>query len=687
MKFPTKPHSVDPSVTRPSKEFVRETYKVSISIIGFIIIYFILFTLGLALAIGAGYLGYLIVINKPGIVTLMIGIALCIFGVFIVYFLIKFITTKNTYNTSHLHEVKLSDEPQLFKFVEQVVEEVGSDLPKNIFLSNEVNAYVFYNSNFWSLFFPVKKNLTIGLGLINSINLSEFKAILAHEFGHFSQKSMKLGSYIYYVNKVIHDMLYDNESFEQTITKLSEANGYLAIAGTLTFLVIRLIQFILRLIYKPINIMYLSLSRQMEFNADAVAASVAGGNHLVSSLRRLEISDLCFNTVMSQYNEWGFTKFRSDNIYSNHKEAQKHYAKDHDLKFTHDNVETNEMPVLIETNTNRIEIKDQWASHPTLRQRADFLNSLNLTTQSIDDSPWTLFSDPIKLQKRFTNYLFTNLSEGKPTQSLDNEEFSKKYYESFDKFSYPKEYFGFFDHYFPDNIELEETGDAAKNHKLGDILSKKEIKKLLDSSNIYNDLNMLQIIIDGNSGIKSFDFDGQKYKSKKAKEVYAIIEKEADAITKQYENTTKKIIQYFYSLAIKQEKGDEFKSKYQNLKSELEEYQTDYQIYNAIQTTISPIFQGEVKFKIAEQLSNNVNNLEIEFKKIINKKIELNHLKQEDFNEYLERERKYFAVDSFNEKNIEILLLALDMFIEEQNTRLTKLKKEFLEYQINLNNR
>jgi len=35
----------------------------------------------------------------------------------------------------------------------------------------------FYNSSFWSMFLPVRKNLEIGLGLVNSINISEFKQL------------------------------------------------------------------------------------------------------------------------------------------------------------------------------------------------------------------------------------------------------------------------------------------------------------------------------------------------------------------------------------------------------------------------------------------------------------------------------------------------------------------------------
>ena len=65
--------------------------------------------------------------------------------------------------------------------------------PHRVFLTPDVNAAVFYRESLLSLLLPTSKNLVIGLGLVNQLNLSEFKAVLAHEFGHFSQNSMKLG--------------------------------------------------------------------------------------------------------------------------------------------------------------------------------------------------------------------------------------------------------------------------------------------------------------------------------------------------------------------------------------------------------------------------------------------------------------------------------------------------------------
>ena len=83
-----------------------------------------------------------------------------------------------------------------------------------IFIDPDVNAYVSYTNVWLSLFFPTRKELTIGLGLVSTLNVSEFKAVIAHEFGHFSQKSMKIGSYIHSANTIIHDMIYNRDKWD-----------------------------------------------------------------------------------------------------------------------------------------------------------------------------------------------------------------------------------------------------------------------------------------------------------------------------------------------------------------------------------------------------------------------------------------------------------------------------------------
>src|SRR5262249_20698318 len=92
-------------------------------------------------------------------------------------------------------EVTEDGEPELFAFIHRLCQDTKAPFPHRIYVVPDVNAAVAYHESVLNLFLPARKNLIIGLGLVNRLNLMEFKAVLAHEFGHFSQKSMKLGTY------------------------------------------------------------------------------------------------------------------------------------------------------------------------------------------------------------------------------------------------------------------------------------------------------------------------------------------------------------------------------------------------------------------------------------------------------------------------------------------------------------
>ena len=679
MLYPTSPQNVSSEVTNPSKQFLAETYKVSLSIVGFILIYLILFFIVLVLAFAAVYIAYSLVAAHFGLITIFIAIALSVFSLFIVLFLLKFITSKNKHDTSHLKEVKADAEPQLFEFIEKVVTEVGSSSPKKVFLSNEVNAYVFYNSNFWSLFFPVKKNLVIGLGLINSINLSEFKAILAHEFGHFSQKSMKLGSYIYYVNKVIYDMLYNNENYENAVIKMSESNGYFSLAGWLTFAVIKFIQAVLRLVYKPINVMYMALSRQMEFHADAISASVTGGNHLISSLERIEMSVTCFNELMSKYHNWGVDKVQSENIYENHRVIQQHFANEHGLKFENDLIKIDKS--LDFTNEPRIKIKDQWASHPSFEQRTEHLNRLNLTTTALSVSPWKLFKDAGQTQIAFSKYLFEH-QKVEVVQLLDNNQFKEKYFKEYNELIFPKAYNGFFNSYFPTNIALELI--AVKKERLDELLSKTYVNSLLKRRSVYNDLNLIYAIKEKQIKVKTFDFDGKKYKSKNAEKIYHLLNKDSDKLIQEYREAAKQIFSFFYHKADNNNLGKIYKQKYEVLIAELKEIDQQFELIDNIRNNVAPIFEGNMSIEDAHDLNQSIKNYEVKIKEKIRAAIKAQQIDESAYATYMNKSLNYFSIDTFNEPNLELLIESIYNYEKAINQRAIKLKRDFLVYQLEL---
>jgi hypothetical protein len=132
-------------------------------------------------------------------------------------------------------EIKREDCPELFMVIDDIVKHTGCKKPKHVYLSVDVNACVFFNSSFWSIFFPVRKNLKIGLGLFEGLNIDELKSILAHEFGHFSQKSMKIGSTVYVINQVLYNMTYTQDFWDKMLDAwCSSSYSPWAITGGLT---------------------------------------------------------------------------------------------------------------------------------------------------------------------------------------------------------------------------------------------------------------------------------------------------------------------------------------------------------------------------------------------------------------------------------------------------------------------
>lgn len=232
--YPTTPQNVDPQILQPSPGFKSEATKVLGAILLFIVTYVLLFTAALALAALCAAGGIGLIVLKPMFLTLMLGVGLAGLGVMVVVFLIKFLFKSHKVDRTGMVEITAAEHPQLFAFIRMLSKETRTSFPKRIYLSPDVNASVFYDSSFWSMFLPVKKNLLIGLGLVNVVNVSEFKAVIAHEFGHFSQRSMKLGSYVYNMNHIIFNMLYDNQGYASAIESWANSSSYFAFFANLT---------------------------------------------------------------------------------------------------------------------------------------------------------------------------------------------------------------------------------------------------------------------------------------------------------------------------------------------------------------------------------------------------------------------------------------------------------------------
>jgi len=519
-----------------SRKFRLSIYKVIFTIVLFFISYLILLAIATILLFGSGFAAMQIMSVRIGIFTLAASAGLVSLGIMFFIFLIKFIFIKHIDENPYRKEIFNHEHPELFKMIEETAIEVGTKKPKKVYITHDVNASVFYNSSFWSLFFPVRKNLQIGLGLVNCVDSIELKAVLAHEFGHFSQKSMKLGTYVYTVNNAIYNMVYQNDSWDKVLNSWASAGGVFGIFALITSKLADMVRFLLRKSYSIVNIPYMTLSREMEFHADSIAANTVGKDQMISALRRIEFGDLAFNQTFRTLETLSNNHIHSENIYQNHK---------HDIHLlsTHFNLKTeNGLPLIskkdLDLNTfkPRVNFIDHWASHPSRDEREEnILKTTNVTTSSISKDSWVFFNSPHSIQIEITKLVYAlNAPESDSSNTISNSDYISHLESEQSKYAINEFFKGYYNNRFLFNVnidELDQLSEIPKNLEEISLFYNSEIKTKYDQliSN-ENDLLTLKQIKSKEIKAKYFEFDDKKYKRKEVEQPIRILEEEIDTL-------------------------------------------------------------------------------------------------------------------------------------------------------------
>jgi len=147
---------------------------------------------------------------------------------------------------------------KLFTVLRSVADATKQEMPADVFLVGEVNAFVTNRGG--TMGFGSRRVMGLGLPLMQGLSVSEFKAVLAHEFGHYAAGDVGLGPWIYKTRAAIARVM---ESL---------GDGWLsAIFNSYGKLFLRLTH---------------AVSRQQEFLADARAARAVHPAIMASALRR-----------------------------------------------------------------------------------------------------------------------------------------------------------------------------------------------------------------------------------------------------------------------------------------------------------------------------------------------------------------------------------------------------------------
>ena len=664
-----------------SEDFKKKSKSAILAISIFVLVYILMFLFTIILAVACIGGGILLIITKPMFLTLMLGVGAAGTGVCVFFFIIKFLFKKHINDRSYLTEITRTQEPELFKMIDEIVKEAETDFPKKVYLSYDVNASVFYDSSFWSMFLPIKKNLTIGVGLINTSTKQELKAVLAHEFGHFSQRSMKVGSYVYNVNQIIFNLVNDDQSYRNSIESWASMSGYFSIFAAISLFITNKIQWVLSKMYSFVNIRHMALSREMEFHADEVAAHIAGSVSLEESLLRIELASNSYNNVISFYDAKVSKNQASKNIYKEQSFVMNFLATQNELEMKHDlpNVKLSESGLF---NKSKLMIENQWASHPSHEERIARLRNLNIIKDTDNGHAKNLFQDFEKTEEKLTAKLFSRVKYQKERTELELNVFKTEFEEQYNRNSFDKIFNSYYDNKNPDFTIQENT--TTKDLLFDDLFSKEKVELVYTLIALESDKKTIEAIVNKELVLKTFDYDGKKYTAQEAKKLIPEIDHSISEIQKQIQQNDSDIYHYFFSSSNDSGKKAEFINAYQLLSA----YDASYEEKLKVYTDIAHAAAFMSTKTMPEQIKRNFLNLkplEDTLKNEIRPYLEntaisfyLEEQEIKDLHYYIDNNLMYFNNDHYIDTNLQLLMRAINVYPYLLNRKYFLMKKDLL---------
>jgi len=162
------------------------------------------------------------------------------------------------------------EHPKLSETLAGIAKATTQEMPSEVYLTAEVNAWVMDRGGIMG--FGSRRVMGLGLPLLQVVSVSELRAVVAHEFGHFHGGDTKLGPWVYKTRAAIGRTLQGLAEHSSLLQKPFLWYG----------------RAFLRMTH--------AVSRQQEFTADALAARIVGCRPLIEGLKRIHGAALAFNT-------------------------------------------------------------------------------------------------------------------------------------------------------------------------------------------------------------------------------------------------------------------------------------------------------------------------------------------------------------------------------------------------------
>jgi Zn-dependent protease with chaperone function len=177
-------------------------------------------------------------------------------------------------------------QPRLFTEIERLAARLNEAAPQEVYLIPEVNAWVAEPRG------GGRHIMGIGLPLLQLLTVSQFRAVLAHEFAHYYGGDTRLGPWVYRTRAAM----------VRTLLGLGRPSTVLRVVTR--FALVRLAHFVVtRALIAYWNLFLRitqSISRRQEYRADELACSVAGSRALIEGLQDIHRGAAAVNAYWAE---------------------------------------------------------------------------------------------------------------------------------------------------------------------------------------------------------------------------------------------------------------------------------------------------------------------------------------------------------------------------------------------------
>ena len=397
--YPASPTDVPATLTQAKSSYKRQAWLAMMGLIGFMVIY-------LALLAGFAFITYrsALAMVGPSSDGFNFGSAIVFLcAAILTLFMLKSLFSMRKMGEPNGIEVTRETQPQLYDFLHKLADEIGAPKPHRVFITSEVNAAVFYDLSLLNLLIPSKKNLIIGLGLVNVLTLAELKAVLAHEFGHFAQNSMMVGRWVYVAQQIIAHMVSVRDWLDSVVNFISSIDLRIAWIGWILSIILWSLRSLMDTLFKIVIIAERALSREMEFNADLVAVSVTGSDALINALYKLQAADQAWHTAMDVAGQAAGREHIIDDLFQAQSETIKEMRRILDDKdYGHPPAATGAQADHRVFDNEAARPPQMWSTHPPNSDRESNAKALYVPAVQDDRSAWLLFAQPEELRRKLS---------------------------------------------------------------------------------------------------------------------------------------------------------------------------------------------------------------------------------------------------------------------------------------------